>query len=121
MGTLVAFAAIVGTTTLLWLKRSSLVGLWLPPLFDPTRPGTSRYVLEEASVPEITIQVLLTTGALLTLPLLHAHLWRFICRLTRRDDAYRFAVPYCLAAACAWLLAFWLARHLDYPPYLVCI
>jgi len=61
---------------------------------------------------------MLVTAALLTLPVFWAESWLLICRLARRQDACRFAVPFALTSACAALLALWLVRQVGIPSLL---
>ncbi|HYQ04034.1 MAG TPA: hypothetical protein VER96_35415 [Polyangiaceae bacterium] len=77
--------------------------------------------MDQANLAAVTVHVLLVTAVLLTLPVFCAESWLLICRLTRRNDARRFAVPFAATSAGSALLAFWLAHQVDLRSYLVAI
>lgn len=93
-----------------WWKRDWVLGLWLPPLSDPLGFHFAiDYLLPSETVFRVTLKVVMATAALVTVPILGAEGWLFLCRVARRERARRLTLAFSLASTGAVVLALWLA------------
>lgn len=109
--TTVAFLAALGVS---WANRDWVVGVWLSPALDAaSRTGIDPLLRDPAGLAAVTPRLTFATALLLTFPVLCAEAWLLVCRLAKREQARRLAVPFSVASAGAVLLAVWVARQVD--------
>jgi len=110
-------AAFFAATCVSWANRLWLTELWLAPVGD-IAPFTGVGLDVGPSLVWLFVRVTVVTALLLTLPVFSAEVWLVICRLARRDEARRLAIPFSVVSTAGALVALWFVRQFEFA-YLV--